>query len=218
MKLSVRTIQLLKNFANINQSILIRPGNALATMSPSKTVFARATVEESFPKEFAIYDLSKFLSAISLFEDPEFKFKDGHVQIAEGKQSIKYTGADPSFIQAAPAQDITPPDQITKFDMPAGVLINVSKAMNVLQLPEFTIRADGERLSVSSSNEKNSATDMYDNVVGDTDKVFNIVFKAENMKLITADYEVTITKRMGIFKTVDVSYYIACESNSSFED
>ena len=62
MKLSDNTINLLKNFKEINQSILFKKGNKLRTISVMKNILAEATVSEDFPKDFGIYDLNQYLN------------------------------------------------------------------------------------------------------------------------------------------------------------
>ena len=83
MKLSNHTTSVLKNFATINQNLVIKEGNEMSTMSAMKNIIARATVEETFPKEIAIYDLNEFLGALSLFENPILDFSDSYVMITE---------------------------------------------------------------------------------------------------------------------------------------
>ena len=56
MKLSKTTLELLKNFATINTNLLVKSGSSLSTVSASKSILAKGTIEESFPQEFAIYD------------------------------------------------------------------------------------------------------------------------------------------------------------------
>ena len=103
MKLSDTTLAILKNFSSINQSILVRKGNKLRTMSVMKTVLAEAKVEEEFPKDFAIYDLNQFLNGLSLHEDPDLDFgNDSYVVIREGKRRVKYFFADPEVIVSPP--------------------------------------------------------------------------------------------------------------------
>ena len=58
MKISNKTLDVLKNFSEINQSILITQGNKIKTVSALKNILAHAEVEETFPKDFAIYQLS----------------------------------------------------------------------------------------------------------------------------------------------------------------
>jgi len=94
MKIDANTITILKNFAKINKSIIVNPGNVLRTISSGKTIMAKATVTTSFDKKFVIYDLDRFLSTLSLFNDPELSFKDTHVVISEGNKTTKYFYAD----------------------------------------------------------------------------------------------------------------------------
>ena len=72
MKLSSNTTMVLKNFATINQNLVIKEGSELLTMSSMKNIVAKATVEENFPKEIAIYDLNEFLASLSIFKSPVF--------------------------------------------------------------------------------------------------------------------------------------------------
>ena len=91
MKLSDRTINLLKNFASINQSILFKQGNQLRTISVMKNILAEANVDEDFPQDFGVYDLSQFLNSLGLFQEPELNFTgQSFVNIKEGKQRSKY--------------------------------------------------------------------------------------------------------------------------------
>ena len=46
MKLSDKTLTLLKNFSSINQSILFKQGSSLKTISVMKNILAEATIEE----------------------------------------------------------------------------------------------------------------------------------------------------------------------------
>ncbi|SVD17748.1 uncharacterized protein METZ01_LOCUS370602, partial [marine metagenome] len=74
MNLSNETVSVLKNFATINQNLVIKSGSNISTMSAMKNIVASAEVKEVFPTEFAIYDLNEFLAALSLFEKPSLDF------------------------------------------------------------------------------------------------------------------------------------------------
>ena len=85
MKLSDRTINLLKNFASINQSILFKQGNQLRTISVMKNILAEANIDEDIPQEFGVYDLSQFLNSLGLFKEPELNFTgESFVTVKEG--------------------------------------------------------------------------------------------------------------------------------------
>ena len=98
MKLSDHTVDVLKNFASINQNLIIKEGSTLTTMSAMKNIVAKAEVEESFDKEVAIYDLNEFLASISLFTSPILDFNEGFVTIKE-ENNPKITDNNPPIIE-----------------------------------------------------------------------------------------------------------------------
>ena len=103
MKLSDNTLTLLKNFAGINQSILVKQGNKLRTISIAKNILAEAEITEEFPREFAVYDLNQFLNGLSLHQDPDLDFtENSYITIREGKRRVKYFYADPNVIISPP--------------------------------------------------------------------------------------------------------------------
>jgi len=214
MKLSDKTIQILKNFATINQSILVRPGNVLKTITPLKTILAQATVTETFTQEFAIYELPRFLGTISLFSDPEFTFQEKFVTISSGKQRVNYTYADASMIMTPPSKDINFPDTEVEFTITAEQLSTISKAGAVLQMPEIAVVGNDGLISIRAIDSKNSSADVFSLDVGECDKDFKVIFRPENLKLITSDYKVSLTTA-GIcrFESENLTYWVTTESN-----
>jgi len=95
MKLSPETVSLLKNYSSINPSVLFKPGQVISTISPQRSVFAKAAVKEEFPRQFGIAELNKFLGVLSMFKDPELRFFDNYLEVFSGKQKVRYTYADP---------------------------------------------------------------------------------------------------------------------------
>ena len=213
MKLSDKTIQILKNFATINQSILVRPGNVLKTITPLKTILAQATVTETFEQEFAIYELSRFLGTISLFSDPEFTFQEKFVTISSGKQRVNYTYADASMIMTPPSKEISFPDTEVEFTITAEQLSTISKAGAVLQMPEIAVVGEDGLISIRAIDSKNSTADVFSLDVGECDKDFKVIFRPENLKLIPSDYKVSLTTA-GIcrFESDNLTYWVTTES------
>ena len=110
MKLSSETIEVLKNFSNINQNILIKEGDTVRTMSTMKNILASAKVKEKFGQEFGIYDLTEFLGVMSLVGDPEIKFDNNSFLTINGAQAeIKYFFSDPSIL-TTPPESFNPPE------------------------------------------------------------------------------------------------------------
>ena len=222
MKISQQTLSILKNFASINGNILVRAGSTLSTISPQKNIMASAQVAENFPVEFAIYDLSQFLSAVSLFEDPEFEFNEKFVTISSGRRSIKYFYAEPSMILAAPDKKLNLPSVEVDFVATSGNISEVLKASAVLQTPEIVVasEADSTQIELIATAVNNQTSNRYAvGVEATSDDVFRMVFKAENWKLIPGDYQISISsKGLGKFtnEKLGLEYFIATETTSKY--
>ena len=219
MKLSDKTINILKNFTTINPSLHVKSGNLISTISIHKTIMAKARVEETFDTPFTIFELSKFLGVISLFNDPDFEFKDKQVKISSGKQYINYTYADPSMVVTPPDKDIELPTTDVEFDITNSDLTRLLRSVSVLQLPEIAVVGEEGKIFVKAVNSKDISKDSFAVEVGDTNQNFKFYIKNENLKLINTDYNVKITSRgLAQFNSPEVTYWIAVESNSSFDN
>ena len=217
MKISTNTLNVLKNFAKINPSIVVNQGNVLKTISPSKTIMAKATVETTFDKKFAIYNLDRFISTVSLFNDPELKFGDRSVEIYDGIKKSQYTYADESTITQAPDRQITLPSVDVSFRLAYENLKDVEKAAGVLGLPEIVVFGDGTNVFLQAADTKNPSGDVYSINIGETDKTFRAIFKFENIKILPQDYDVTISaKGISNFSAENTEYWIAVEQSSTF--
>lgn len=218
MKLDTRTTQILKNFASINPSILFKPGNKLSTISAGKTVMARANINQEIDGAFAIYDLSRFLGTLSLFNEPELTVKEKYMEISHGKRKINYTFTEPSLIVTPPEKEIKLPDPEVSFSITADELAEVMKALSVLSLPEIAVVGDGETIAVQAVDSKNPSGDIYSVDVGTTGARFRMIIRADNLRLLPGDYNVEISsKGLSHFSSSDVEYFIAVESNSTYE-
>lgn len=217
MKIDTNTVNVLKNFAKINPSIVVQEGNVLKTISPTKTIMAKAKVNTDFPQRFAIYNLDQFIALLSTFTDPNLKFQEKSVHISEENRNGHFTYADESTVSKPPEREISLPTVDVEFHLTNSDLRDVEKAAGILSLPEIAVIGDGESIKLQATDSKNPTSNDYSIVIGTTDKVFKAVFKAENIKIIPGDYDVTISSR-GISKFInnDVEYFIAVESNSTF--
>jgi hypothetical protein len=217
MKITTNTVNVLKNFAKINPSILIQEGNTLKTMSPSKTIMAKAKIDTEFPKRFAIYNLDRFISTASLFTDPNFDFGERTVTIKEGERKIDYVYADENTISKMPDREINLPSIDVTVTLTNANLKEVEKAGGVLGLPEILIVGDGVDVYLQAADSKNPSGDVFSVKIGDTTKTFKAIFKTENIKIIPGDYEVNISSRgISHFSGKDAEYWIAVEQSSTF--
>jgi len=220
MKLSESTLSLLKNFSNINQSILFKQGSKLRTISVMKNILAEATVDEELPKDFGIYDLNQFLNGLGLHQSPELDFEnDGHVVIREGKMRSKYFFADPQVIITPPDKEITLPTEDVSFELSTQQLDKLLKAAGIYQLPDLAVIGEAGVVKLIVRDKKNDTSNTFAVTVGETDKVFSFNFKIENIKILPGTYEVVVSQKLlskFTNKDCDLRYYIALEPDSTF--
>jgi len=220
MKLSDQTLNILKNFAGINNSILVKQGTQLRTISVAKNILAEAAIEEDFPRDFAVYDLNQFLNGLSLHQDPDLDFSPpSYISIKEGKRRVKYFYADPNVIVSPPDKEITLPSDDVHFQLESSSLEKLLKAAAVYQLPDLSAVGEAGVVKLVVRDKKNDTSNEFAVVVGETDKEFSFNFKVENIKIIPGAYDVVVSQKLLSKFTntsVDLKYYIALEPDSTF--
>ena len=221
MKLSEKTLTVLKNFAGINNSILVKQGNSLRTISVAKNILAEAAIEENFPRQFGVYDLNQFLNGLSLHQDPDLDFaEESYLNIREGKRRVKYFFADPQVIISPPDKQITLPSEDVHFQLESSALDKLLKAAAVYQLPDLSAVGGDGVVKLVVRDKKNDTSNEYSIVVGETDKTFSFNFKVENIKIIPGAYDVVVSSKLLSRFTnseYNLTYYIALEPDSTFE-
>ena len=221
MFLSHETATILKNLSSINQSILIKPGKTLESMSVMKNILVKAEIQEEFEKTVAIYDLNQFLNCLSLIPGAEIELGESSITITDGNTSIDYRYSDPSVITAPPEQELKLPSKDVCVILTEDQLESVKKAAAVLQISDVSLVGDGETVFLTVRDKKNSGSNTYKVEVGETDKVFSFNAKVENLKMMTGDYDVVISKRnlaYFVSHSRPVSYFVAMEPDSTFEE
>ena len=220
MNLSDKTLTILKNFAGINNSILVKEGNQLRTISIAKNILAEAQIDEDFPREFGIYDLNQFLNGLGLHQDPDLDFSpESYISIKEGQRRVKYFYADPNVIVAPPEKEITLPSEDIHFQLESLSLEKLLKAAGVYQLPDLSAVGEAGVIKLVVRDKKNDTSNEYAVVVGETDKEFSFNFKVENIKIIPGAYDVVVSQKLLSKFTntnCDLKYYIALEPDSTF--
>ena len=220
MKLSDSTLAVLKNFAGINNSILVKKGNQLRTISVAKNILAEAEIPEDFPRDVAIYDLNQFLNGLSLHQDPNLDFtEDSHITIKEGKRRVKYFYADPQVIIAPPDKEINLPTQEVCFQLESTSLEKLVKAAAVYQLPDLSVLGKDGDIHMVVRDKKNDTSNEFAVNVGETDKDFSFNFKVENIRIIPGSYDVVVSsKLLSKFSNskLNLTYFIALEPDSTF--
>ena len=228
MNLSNETVSVLKNFSTINQNLVIKSGNSISTISAQKNIIAKATVKETFPQDFAIYDLNEFLAVLSLFEKPDLEFRDDFVVITENgsaTKSSKYWYSDSSVVTTT-TKDITMPESEITFSFDNGLLFDAQKAASVIGVPDMVLEAMSVGKAILKVTDKKNPT-ANDYAVGidvnnkdGKDLPYKFWFKVENLKLLSGTYNVAVSsKRISHFvnDNVDIGYWIALEPESKYD-
>ena len=220
MFLSTETVSLLKNFSTINQSLLIKAGKSLRTMSAMKNILAEAEITEEFSRDVAIYDLNQFLNCLSLIPGAEILLEESSIVITDGDNSIEYRYSDPSVITAPPDKELTLPSEDICIVLTEEHLETVKKAAAVLQIPDVSLVGDSNNIYLTVRDKKNSGSNSYKIVVGETSSVFQFNLKVENLKLQNGDYDVIVSsKNLAKFQSHSrpVTYFVALEPDSTYQ-
>tara|TARA_B100000953_G_scaffold159780_1_gene131981 strand:- start:825 stop:1508 length:684 start_codon:yes stop_codon:yes gene_type:complete len=226
MIINNETVETLKNFAEINQSLVIETGDVIKTVSEQTNVLAKAKLGQSFPQDFAIYDLNKFLGVLSLFAEPQFDFSEKSIKIQSsidannfvaGDSVAEYQFANMSLFENERkilAKDINLPSEEAVFRLEEKYLISIMRAAAVMSLPEIAVVANDGKLKIQAIDAKTSV-DSYAVELGESTSNFKMIFKIENLKLMRGSYDVKISdKGLGYFKNTgrELEYWIATET------
>ena len=223
MELSDRSLQVLKNFSGINQNIIIRSGNTLRTVAEARNVLATATVEESFPKDFGIYDLNEFIGVLGLVDTPRLKFEDDYVLVGDstGRSKVKYFFSSEDTL-TAPSKDVTMPNPEVSFLLTNDTLNKLKRAASTLGHDQVSITNRNGILSLSVVDSENSTSNTFSiDIDGEfkSDTQFNVIINISNLKILPGDYDVQLSSKLITqFKNreVNVTYWIALEKSSIF--
>lgn len=218
MKLSKQTLAIIKNFSQINSNLLIKPGNTLSTISPSKHLFGEAQIEESFDTEFGIYDLSEWLSVLSIFNDPDVEIDGKVMYITEGKNKVRYISSETAVLISPKTTPKFPADCDVSFELTMANLQQISRAASVLKVPFISIVGNGESITIIVTDKNNPNSNQFQIEVGSTDLEFTVNIKVELLKMMPETYEFNLSAEHRRCKLVgqDKSYQLAWEIDSVF--
>ena len=222
MKISTKTLDVLKNFSEINQSILIKKGKKLKTVSALKNILAHADVEEDFPQDFAIYQLNEFIGVLSTMNNPDLTFHDKYVMLSqENGACTKYFYAEPSVV-IAPEKDINMPSEDINFTLLEKQYNDLLKMSSILQLNDILVKgcSKTDKIFLAVTNKKNDTSNDYSVQVGEgVSDPFKMYFKTENLKMVVGDYNTHISsKGISHFENMNIKldYWIALEPDSNY--
>ena len=222
MELNEKTLEILRNFATINQNILVKQGKTLRTISEARNVLAKAEIEEEFPLDFGVYNLNEFIGALSLVDKPNLSFKENYVEIGDssGRSKIKYFFASQDTLTYS-EKDITMPDAEVKFSLDESTIKRLKNAASTLGHKELIITGNNNLINLSVSDSQNSTANSYTIDVDGTyeSEMFKFILDIENLKILNGSYDVNISSKLIsnlINKDMNIQYWIALEKTSNY--
>ncbi|NBP55837.1 DNA polymerase [bacterium] len=219
MKLSSETLNVLQNFAKLNSGIQFKAGNKIKTISTGKNVLAEATLKDSFPQDFCVYDLNQFLNIHSIGKDTDIEFDDINIIFKFGRNKTKYRKTEKESILIPPEKELTLPSVDITFTLSKDDFDSLMKVTNALQSPNIMVESEGDTINLTSFDVKDSSAHTNTIEVGEGNgQKYKMVFLTENLRMIAGAYEVQISsKGLSLFtnKTQDIKYFVATEAKYS---
>lgn len=216
MKFSQRTISLLKNFAQINQNILLREGSTIATISTGRNIFAVAPIAEEIPVETPIYDLNGLLALLTLNNDADVEFGETSLKINNGGAEFEFYYSDPSIIVAPPQKTIVV-DEHYVFEFTKDDITLIQKSAAILSAPTLSIVSKNGVVSVIVGDPKTSGSNSYKKAVGEFDEDFNVELSIDAFKPIPDTYRAVLSKKKFLHLANEEhgqKYWYACAPTS----
>ena len=219
MKLSNQTLTVLQNFAKLNPGVEFKQGNTIKTISTGKSVLATATLVDSFPHDFCVYDLPQFLLVYNLSKDTEIDFDDANVIFKFGRNKTKYRKSQRDTVFLPPEKELSMPSVDVSFTLTQEDFASILGTAAALQSPHIAVESDGEKIYLTACDAENDSAHINSLEVGEGNgKTYKMVFLTENLRLIPGTYEVQISfKGLAFFKNTkqELQYFVATESKLS---
>jgi hypothetical protein len=221
MKLSDQTLTILKNFASINPNFKAPAGNMINTVSGGKNVLAKATIAETFPKAFAIYDLGSFISVFGLYDAPEIDIDDSEIKISNGNGSLTHFSLCSDSVFSVKEIKNAPPS-VVDVSISAEKFEQISKFAAAISAADISFMGrKGKPIKIIITDKANSGSHKQEFVLEDVaDADFLFYLKVSNLNLLPGDYNVSFSeKAISRFenKKLPVEYYIAMEQDSVYQ-
>ena len=222
MKFSNETLATLKNFASINTNMMFRQGSLISTISNAKNIFAKASIKEEIPNDFAIYDLNSLLAMLTLIDNQEVEYSDKSIVVSSDKGKFEYFYSNPEIVTAAPTNEIEH-TSVYKFKLMAEDIQTVMKAAAITSAPTISITCNQQTVQLSVGDRKNDTASNFKKNIGTAFDHFDVFIAVENLKVIPDAYEVSVAKTLNgkakflHFKheSRQLQYWIACEPGST---
>lgn len=204
-------LAILKNFASINPSLKIT-SKGLSTMSVDKTVIGFYNFEKPYSDydSYCVYNTPNFLTAIGVYNEPNFDIKDKYVVISEtdkklNNSSIKYFTTPENAIEPVKEEHVYI-DYMDKLDIKMSFkltnehLSTIFKISSILKSNYVFFETDDKKIKVTIADDLSGSFNSYQFFIEEgitvnaleSDKC--VRFDIGNIKVYAqGDYKVDIT-------------------------
>jgi hypothetical protein len=216
MKLTKKTLDVLKNFSTINSNFYAAGGPLIKTISPMQNILAESVIDQELP-EFGIYDLSEFLSVLSLYEDPDLQFSADWVDISwpsKSGTSVRFHFASKRILTISD-KSIDISDFTVSVDLPKTLLADTIRSGAVLQLSDIVLKSDGNRTTFGIVDKKDGNKNTHLTSIPDAPESvpYEIYFKRENLKMVADNYVLSVSPQgISKFTSDNIVYWVAMET------
>lgn len=218
MNISKTTLDILSNFAGINQSIKFS-GNTIKTIAGdisqhSVQAVAVAKIPEGFDNQVAIYDIGSFLSLLRIYGDQNVtaEFGKTSVVLSSNDRSTTFKYCNPDIIQDVPDITIKNEDTLVSFELDQKLLNEIRKVSSALNFEGFYLKSAKGKLEIRLYD-VTSISSTPEHIIKLPVKVesdFDIYFEMKNLYILSGNYNVVVTENMLAFesKDIDLKYFI----------
>jgi hypothetical protein len=191
MQITQKTIDVLKNFLNVNMNLSIKPGKVLRTISPQRTMFAEAEIDVEFPRDCPIYDLGSFVNALTLFDSSDVEFTDKSAVISNPSgSSITYYYSAPGIVMAPPDKEITLDKEVFNVVFTAADMASIMKVAGALNAPHLWIYSKDGKAILRIGDRKNVTANSFTKDLGATDATLDAVIDVSALKVYPGGYKI----------------------------
>jgi len=225
MKISPKTLTLLKSFANINQGIIIQPGNVITSAAASGEIFAKAVVEETFEDRICIFALNEFLNMFGMFKDADISVDNsdgnGTIIISEGNRKVEYVAASESTIVTLDPNKKSPNlETLASFVLSSQDLISLKKSSQYLKFDDLLFLSNGKKLCARVFDSKNPSSTKFEiELEAEVHSSFKAFVQMDHLKILDLTYNVSINERLVNLKaeTTELEYWAGLSPTSVME-
>lgn len=209
MKISKATFEILQNFADIQDGLVVDEANCIKTSSLGGATVALFDTEETFPV-FGIWDIKKFNQLINVFSiencDFDFETSEDFVTISHlhDNKQVQYEFHDiahfPEFEEMKPSDNykkFSPDvgDGNFKFNISSDQIKELKRVNGIFAFSEDFLKitmVNGKGTITIFSNRKETKSDYQIDIEGEGSG--EVTTKIEDMKIINDDYQALATE------------------------